>query len=167
MDVIRYALADCPLGSMLAAETERGVCAVLFADGSAAAVDELAARFPDAAAIRDDGRLADTVAGLLALFDGASAGGMRLDARGTPFQARVWGALQAIPRGETRAYAQLAADIGAPARAARAVGAACAANPVALAIPCHRAVRADGGLGGYRWGLDRKERLLAIERGAA
>ena len=167
MSAIRYTVVRCPLGRMLAAATARGVCAVSFADDDAAATGGLAAAFPGAPALRDDAGLAGAAAALLALFDGAPAGGVRLDARGTPFQARIWRALQAIPRGETRSYARLAAGIGAPPSAARAVGGACAANPVALAIPCHRAVRADGGLGGYRWGLPRKRRLLAIERASA
>lgn len=166
MNPIRYTVVDCPLGRMLAAATARGICAVSFADDDAAASRALAA-FPSAPPLRDDAGLAGAAAALLALFDGQPASRVRLDARGTPFQTRVWRALQAIPRGETRSYARLAAGIGAPPAAARAVGGACAANPVALAIPCHRAVRADGALGGYRWGLPRKRRLLAIERDAA
>ncbi len=162
---IRYALADCPLDRMLVAATARGICAVYFGADDRALCGELAAEFPHAALARDDeglGALAARVAAHLGTVP--VSGDISLDVRASAFQARVWRALQDIPRGETRTYREIAAAIGAP-RAARAVGRACATNPASLVIPCHRAVRADGGLGGYRWGLERKERLLAIERG--
>ena len=163
---IRYAFADCPLDRMLAAATERGVCAVFFGADDGALRAELEAEFPLAKLERDESGLGGPVERIVARFASApAAGDLPLDLRATAFQARVWRALQAIPRGETRSYAEIAAALGKP-RAARAVGAACAANPVSLVVPCHRAARADGGLGGYRWGLERKERLLAIERGA-
>ena len=163
---IRYTLADSPLDRMLVAATARGVCAVFFGADDRELTESLAADFPHAAPVRDDsglGALADRV---VARFGAAPVSGdPPLDVRATAFRARVWRALRAIPRGETRTYAEIAAAAGAPG-AARAAGSACAANPASLLIPCHRALRADGGLGGYRWGLERKKRLLAIERAA-
>jgi AraC family transcriptional regulator of adaptative response/methylated-DNA-[protein]-cysteine methyltransferase len=115
--------------------------------------------------VEDAGALRSMKAALLAFLAGEhSLARLPLDIRGTVFQRRVWDALRGIPRGETRTYRELARAVGAPA-AVRAVGSACGANPVALVIPCHRAVRTDGGLGGYAWGLDRKRRLLRLERG--
>ncbi len=160
---IRYAIADCPLDRMLVAATPLGVCAVFFGADDRALRAALEADFPDAPLTRDDAGLAEPVSGVVAHFDREAAGDLPLDVRGTAFRERVWRALREIPRGETRTYAEIAAAIGAPG-AARAVGSACAANPVSLVIPCHRALRADGGAGGYRWGVERKERLLAIER---
>lgn len=161
---IRYALAGCALDRALVAATARGICAVFFGDDDRALAAALAAEFPHARRLRDDAALAAPVAGVVArLEDAPAAGDLPLDVRATAFQARVWRALRAIPRGETRSYADIAAQIGAPG-AARAVGGACAANPASLLIPCHRAVRGDGGLGGYRWGIERKARLLALER---
>lgn len=161
---IRYAIADCPLDRVLAAATERGVCAVFFGADDEALAAELAADFPHAVLTRDDAGLGALTARIAARIAGdPPAGDLPLDVYATAFQARVWRALQAIPRGETRGYAAIAASIGAPG-AARAVGGACAANPASLLIPCHRALRGDGGLGGYRWGIDRKRKLLAIER---
>ena len=161
---IRYTLAGCALDRVLVAATARGVCAVFFGADDRGLEAALAAEFPRAGRRRDDEALAAPVAGVVARLDGATAENIPLDVRATAFRARVWRALRAIPRGETRTYADIAAEIGAP-RAPRAVGGACAANPVSLLIPCHRAVRGDGGLGGYRWGVERKARLLAIERG--
>ena len=137
---------------------------MFFGDDDRALAAALATEFPHARRLRDDAALAAPIAGVVARLEGASAAGdLPLDIRATAFQARVWRALRAIPRGETRSYADIAAQIDAPG-AARAVGGACAANPASLLIPCHRAVRGDGGLGGYRWGIERKERLLAMER---
>ena len=161
---IRYALADCALDRVLVAATPRGVCAVFFGDGDRALEAALAAEFPHAEPRRDDDAPAAAVAEIVARLEGAPADeDIPLDVRATAFQARVWRALCGIPRGETRSYADIAAQIGAPG-AARAVGSACAANPASLLIPCHRAMRSDGGLGGYRWGIERKARLLAMER---
>ena len=161
---IRYALAGCALDRALVAATARGICAVFFGDDDRALAAALATEFPYARRLRDDAALAAPVAGVVGrLEDAPAAGDLPLDVRATAFQARVWRALRAIPRGETRSYADIAAQIGAPG-AARAVGGACAANPASLLIPCHRAVRGDGGLGGYRWGIERKARLLALER---
>ena len=160
---IRYALADCALDRVLVAATPRGVCAVFFGDDDHALAAALAAEFPHAEPRRDDAAPA-AVAEIVARLEGAPAAeDIPLDVRATAFRARVWRVLRAIPRGETRSYADIAAQIGAPV-AARAVGSACAANPASLLIPCHRALRSDGGLGGYRWGIERKARLLAIER---
>ncbi len=161
---IRYALADSPLGRLLVAATARGIAALYFGDDDGALVAELHREFPKAGIAPDEGRLAALLPAVLAHLAGSpGAAGLPLDIRATAFQQRVWAALLAIPRGETRTYSQIAHGIGAPA-AQRAVGRACATNPVSLLIPCHRAVREDGGLGGYRWGLDRKRRLLDDEK---
>ncbi len=162
---IRFALAACSLGSVLVAATDRGVCAIQFGDDSQGMIEDLRRRFARARLIDGDAALADRLAAIVAHVE--APGGrldLPLDVRGTAFQHRVWRALQAIPPGETASYSEIAARIGAP-KAVRAVAAACAANPVALAIPCHRAVRADGSLAGYRWGVERKRQLLAREAG--
>jgi AraC family transcriptional regulator of adaptative response/methylated-DNA-[protein]-cysteine methyltransferase len=170
--IIRYAIADSPLGKMLVAATDFGVCAILFAPGSGSAQSALEAdlrvRFSKAQltpARGNTGWLADAVAFVLSqLTESPTAAKFPLDVRATAFQQRVWKALQSIPRGQTRSYGELARELGAPT-AARAVASACANNPVAIAIPCHRVVGADGSLTGYRWGLERKQKLLAAERG--
>ncbi|HEY6867695.1 MAG TPA: bifunctional DNA-binding transcriptional regulator/O6-methylguanine-DNA methyltransferase Ada [Candidatus Eisenbacteria bacterium] len=164
---VAYALARSPLGWILVATTTRGVCAVRLGDSAAGLAAGLRRELPAAALRRDDARLAPIVRRVLAGVDGGRPDPrLPLDIRATAFQRRVWQALRAIPRGETRTYAQIARAVGRPG-AARAVGSACARNPVALVIPCHRAVRGDGGLGGYAWGIERKRRLLERERGAA
>ena len=156
---LRYATAPSPLGRLCVVASERGVVAVGW--GEAAAVLGTA---PQVRLERDDAGLEAWVAVLLEHLEGGGAAlELPLDLGATPFQWRVWRALRAIPRGETRTYGEVAAAIGAPG-AARAVARACAANPVALVIPCHRVVRADGGLGGYRWGVARKRALLERER---
>ncbi len=162
--LIRFSIVDSPLGRLLVAGTERGLCAVTLGDDDAALVEALRREYPHA-------RIEPTEAGLerwLEVIVGSLRGGpealdLPLDVRATAFQLRVWRALREIPVGSTASYGELAARIGAPS-AARAVARACATNPVALVVPCHRAVRGDGGLGGYRWGLDRKRRLLEGER---
>jgi len=164
---IRYALADCAYGRILVAGTQTGICFLAFGEDDAKLADELALEFPAAALERDDaglGRWLDAV--LDYLNDGTPHPELPLDVRATAFQRRVWQALTQIPYGETRTYSEIAAMLGA-AKAQRAVGRACATNPVSLLIPCHRAVREDGGLGGYRWGLETKEGLLEHERKAA
>jgi AraC family transcriptional regulator, regulatory protein of adaptative response / methylated-DNA-[protein]-cysteine methyltransferase len=164
---IAYTTAACPLGRLLVAATAQGVCAVELGDADAALEAELRRNFPRATITRDDAELGGAVAAILQHLAGARPTlDLPIDAQGTAFQRRVWQALQAIPYGETRTYGALAAAIGAP-RAARAVGRACATNPVALIVPCHRAVGADGGLTGYYWGLERKAALLAAERAGA
>ncbi len=159
---IRYAIASTPIGQMLLAATERGVCSVQFGDSPAMLEEELRAEFPKAEITRSDRKLTGEVRAMRAIIGGNSTGSLPLDIQATAFQRRVWEALQAIPRGATKSYSKIAADIGHP-KAARAVARACATNPVAIAIPCHRVVREDGATGGYRWGVDRKKKLLALE----
>ena len=159
-----YALAETPLGLLYVAATERGLCAVGLADDAAEALADLAAEFPKAMRVPDQQGLAPALAAILAHLEGRSPHlDLPLDIRATAFQHQVWEALRAIPHGETRSYSEIAASLGRP-EAVRAVARACATNPAALVIPCHRAVRQDGTLAGYRWGIDRKRRLLAQER---
>jgi AraC family transcriptional regulator of adaptative response/methylated-DNA-[protein]-cysteine methyltransferase len=164
-ETIRWSTAESPLGRMLVAATDRGLCAVLFAGSDKEAERELKTRFTKADLERDDPGLGETVRVVLSqMTESATAASLPFDVRATSFQHRVWEALRAIPRGETRTYSQIAQTIGAP-KAVRAVGAACGANPLAVVVPCHRAVGSDGRLHGYRWGLERKRRLLEIEGG--
>lgn len=165
---IAYAITDSPLGRLLVAATPRGVCFVALGERDAVLVDKLGREYPAAAAItRDDAALGQAVRAILDMLDGAAPhAGLPLDIRATAFQRRVWEELTRIPAGETRTYGEIAAALGQPA-ARRAVGRACATNPVPILIPCHRAVRQDGGLGGYRWGVARKRKLLAREGAAA
>lgn len=161
---IRYALNETSLGWVLVAATERGVCAVEFGDGPTALEGRLRARFPRAALGKDDDRFAGWVRSVLAYLEAPGRGiDLPLDLHGTAFQRRVWAALRQIPSGETASYAQVAERIGEP-KAARAVAQACAANPVVGVVPCHRVVRADGSLGGYRYGAERKRALLEREK---
>ena len=161
---VRYAIARSPLGQLLVAATARGVCAVRLGDSAATLAAGLGHEFHAAALRRDDARLKPVVRRVLALLDGRTPDArLPLDIRATAFQRKVWQALQAVPAGERRSYGELARAIGRPG-AARAVGRACASNPVALVIPCHRATRGDGGLGGYAWGLPVKQRLLESEK---
>jgi AraC family transcriptional regulator of adaptative response/methylated-DNA-[protein]-cysteine methyltransferase len=165
-ETIRWSTAESPLGRMLVATTDRGLCAVLFANSDKEAERELKARFAKAILQRDDVGLGEAVRMVLSqMTESATAASLPFDVRATSFQHRVWEALRGIPRGETRTYSQIAQTIGAP-KAVRAVGAACGANPLAIVVPCHRAVGSDGRLTGYRWGLERKRRLLEIERGS-
>lgn len=161
---IAYITFHSPLGCILLASTGRGLCSVKIGDTPEALVKTLSAEFSEAD-LRQDGKALKTEKDqVLAFLSGdATLAKLPLDIRGTVFQQRVWTALRQIPRGETRTYKDLASAIGAP-KAVRAVGSACGANPVALVIPCHRALRTDGGLGGYAWGLERKQKLLKIER---
>jgi len=177
-ECIYWALRETRLGPLAMAATARGVCFAQFVDGEAAASAQLSCEFPKAQRLRSpadrrDGGDAAT-AGAVAALDAWIAAldahleslrplpAIPLDLRGTAFQQRVWRFLQGIPLGETRSYAEVAAGIGA-ARASRAVGSACGANPVAVLVPCHRVLRGDGSLGGYRWGRERKAALLAAE----
>jgi len=165
--VIRYCIADSPLGKMLVATTDFGVCSILFGRDAKELETDLRRRFAKAqlvAARGNTGWLAEGIAFVLSqLTEHPSAAKFPLDVRATAFQQRVWKALQAIPRGETRSYAELARELGKPT-AARAVAAACAANPVAVAVPCHRVVGSNGSLTGYRWGIERKRKLLEAEK---
>ena len=165
--VVRYTTAPSPLGRMLIAATDKGICAIQFADSDRELQQGLMREFPFATRKRDDAALAEWTANLSRLMQGQDAHpSLPLDIRATAFQRRVWEYLQKIPRGETRSYSAVAKKIGMP-KATRAVARACATNPVAVAIPCHRIVREDGELGGYRWGLERKEQLLDMEKKAA
>jgi AraC family transcriptional regulator of adaptative response/methylated-DNA-[protein]-cysteine methyltransferase len=163
---IRYTCVDSPLGRMLIAATERGICSIQFARSDGELMEGLKREFPFAARKRDDGGLQSWVSALLRHMrdkDLDSSSSLPLDIRATAFQRRVWAYLQSIPFGETKSYSQVAKSIGRPS-ACRAVARACATNPVAVAIPCHRVVREDGSMGGYRWGIERKKALLAMER---
>jgi AraC family transcriptional regulator, regulatory protein of adaptative response / methylated-DNA-[protein]-cysteine methyltransferase len=169
---IRYMTAPTSLGRLLVAATERGVCAVTLGNDDASLENALNSEYPQSTRTRvrgtgGDEQLRAWVAAVRAYLDGSEREiAVPLDVSGTPFQERVWDALQRIPYGETRSYTQVAESIAAPT-AVRAVASACARNRVSLIIPCHRVVRGTGALGGYRWGLARKERLLAREHGIA
>lgn len=163
---IRYAIGDCSLGRILVASTWKGVCLIAIGDDEDALVDDLRARFRAAKIVEGDAGFEATVAAVVALVEEPSAGfDLPLDIRGTAFQQRVWRALREIPAGRTASYAEVATAIGEP-KATRAVAQACGANKLAVVIPCHRVVRSDGGLSGYRWGVGRKRALLARERGS-
>ena len=162
---ITYATGESSLGPVLVATTDRGVCAILMDAEAEAPEAALARRFPKARLARGGAEFAALVARVIAFVEAPRAGlDLPLDLRGTAFQRRVWEALRTIPAGETASYAEVAARIGAPG-SARAVAGACAANPIAVAVPCHRVLRGDGALSGYRWGVARKRALLARERG--
>jgi AraC family transcriptional regulator of adaptative response/methylated-DNA-[protein]-cysteine methyltransferase len=161
---IFFATADSVLGRLLVAATASGVCFVALGDNDRTLVRELEAEFPAAVLAPDRKRLKPWLDATLRHLSGREPSlDLPLDVRATAFQWHVWQALRAIPAGETRTYSAIARALGQP-KAARAVGRACATNPVSIAIPCHRAVREDGGLGGYRWGLKRKDALLTRER---
>jgi AraC family transcriptional regulator of adaptative response/methylated-DNA-[protein]-cysteine methyltransferase len=163
---LRYATASCSLGLLFVAATGKGIAALYLGDSERALLEDLRAEFPAAEIAADRTGLRAWLAAIVAHLDGmAPPPDLAFDVRATAFQWRVWQALRAIPSGETRTYSELAAAIGAP-NAQRAVGHACATNPVSVLVPCHRALRADGGLGGYRWGLVRKRRLLDAEAAA-
>jgi AraC family transcriptional regulator of adaptative response/methylated-DNA-[protein]-cysteine methyltransferase len=154
---IRYGVTETPVGAVLVAATDRGVAAVSLGDSGRVLERALAKEFPAARLVRDDAAVRDYTDAVI-----AAPMTVPLDVAGTEFQRRVWDALRAIPAGTTRTYSEVAAAIGAPS-AVRAVASACARNPVALVVPCHRVVRRDGALGGYRWGESRKKSLLARE----
>ena len=161
---IRFAVAACSLGAILVASTGRGICAILMGDDPEALVHDLQDRFPKARLVGADAGFERTVALVVGFVEAPRLGlDLPLDVRGTAFQQRVWEALRAIPAGVTVSYTELAQRIGSP-NAVRAVAGACAANPVAVAIPCHRVVRNDGGLSGYRWGIARKRALIDREK---
>jgi AraC family transcriptional regulator of adaptative response/methylated-DNA-[protein]-cysteine methyltransferase len=160
---IHFAVAQNYLGWILVASTAKGICAIDFADSPDALRERLHARFPKARFVEDDPNFRVLVSHVLAFLQSPHDGlDLPLDVQGTAFQRRVWLALREIPPGSTASYGDIAARMGNP-RAARAVAQACASNPVAVAIPCHRAVRSDGSLGGYRWGEERKSKLLEQE----
>ena len=166
---IRYTTLKVPVGALLVAASERGICTVALGDSETRLVADLRAEFPRAAIERVDAGRDEWLAAMIARVSAqigidkpSRDATVPVDIRATAFQWRVWQALQRIPRGQTRSYAQIAADIGAP-RAVRAVASACARNRLAIVVPCHRVIRADGSLGGYRWGIARKRGLLDRE----
>jgi AraC family transcriptional regulator of adaptative response/methylated-DNA-[protein]-cysteine methyltransferase len=162
--VIHYICADSPLGRMLIAATDRGICAIQFARTDGELLEGLKREFPFAARKPDEGKLRSWSKTLLCQLHGKKLDdSLPLDIRATAFQRRVWTYLQTIPFGATQSYSQVAKAIGQPL-AARAVARACATNPVAVTIPCHRVVREDGSMGGYRWGMERKKALLEMEQ---
>ncbi|MBM3060508.1 bifunctional DNA-binding transcriptional regulator/O6-methylguanine-DNA methyltransferase Ada [Citrobacter braakii] len=160
---VRYTLADCTLGRCLVAESERGICAILLGDDDATLVADLHGLFPAAKDVPADTDFQQRVREVIAAINARDAPlSLPLDIRGTAFQQQVWQALRAIPCGETMSYQQLASAIGKP-KAVRAVASACGANKLAIVIPCHRVIRGDGALSGYRWGIARKAQLLQRE----
>jgi AraC family transcriptional regulator of adaptative response/methylated-DNA-[protein]-cysteine methyltransferase len=161
---IRFAITRSELGVLLVAATERGVCSVMLGEDAADLELSLREQFSAASIVRDASGMKTQIEAILAaMTDHPAAVEIPLDVRATAFQARVWQALRQIPRGETRSYAQVADAIGQPS-AVRAVARACATNPVAIAVPCHRVIGSDGSLTGYRWGVERKKSLLDLER---
>ncbi|HLN09718.1 MAG TPA: bifunctional DNA-binding transcriptional regulator/O6-methylguanine-DNA methyltransferase Ada [Xanthobacteraceae bacterium] len=165
-ETIRYAVGHSSLGCVLVAATDRGVAAITLGDAAAPLVADLRRRFPEADLREADAEFSSWVEAIVHIVDEPSSAGslsLPLDIRGTAFQRRVWEVLMSIPAGETLSYSEVAARLGQPA-AVRAVAGACAANPLAVAIPCHRVTAADGRLAGYRWGVARKQRLLASEK---
>jgi AraC family transcriptional regulator of adaptative response/methylated-DNA-[protein]-cysteine methyltransferase len=164
--VIRFAVGECSLGSILVAASDKGVCAIQLGDDPDALVRELQDRFPRAQLIGADAAFEQLVARVIGFVEAPAQGlDLPLDVRGTAFQQRVWQALRNIPAGSTASYAEIARRIGQP-KAVRAVAQACASNAIAVAIPCHRVVRNDGALSGYRWGVERKRALLEKELAA-
>jgi AraC family transcriptional regulator of adaptative response/methylated-DNA-[protein]-cysteine methyltransferase len=161
---IRFAVGECSLGAILVAASERGVCAILLGDDAGELTRELEDRFPKAQLEPGHSDFEEWVARVVGLVEAPQLGcDLPLDIRGSAFEQRVWRALREIPAGSTASYTQIAAAIGAPS-SVRAVARACAANALAVAIPCHRVVRSDGSLAGYRWGIERKRALLDAER---
>ena len=162
---IEFAIAECALGALLVARSQRGVCAISLGDDPGALLRELQDRFPRADLVGGDAGFERLVAQVVGFVEAPRLGlDLPLDVRGTAFQQRVWDALRQIPPGSTASYAEIAARIGSP-KSVRAVAQACASNVLAVAIPCHRVVCSDGGLSGYRWGVERKRALLQREAG--
>jgi AraC family transcriptional regulator of adaptative response/methylated-DNA-[protein]-cysteine methyltransferase len=160
---IRFAVGQCSLGAILVAQTQRGICAILLGEDPEKLVRDLQDQFPKAHLIGGDDGFEQLVAQVVGFIEAPALGlNLPLDVQGTAFQERVWQALREIPPGETVTYAQVAERIGAP-KAVRAVAQACGANKIAVAIPCHRVVRRDGNISGYRWGVERKRELLRRE----
>jgi AraC family transcriptional regulator of adaptative response/methylated-DNA-[protein]-cysteine methyltransferase len=160
---IRFAVGECSLGSILVAATDQGICAISLGDDPDALVRDLQERFPKAKLIGGDSEFEQWMAQVVGFVEAPQLGlDLPLDVQGTAFQQRVWEALRKIPAGSTASYTEVARRIGAP-QSVRAVASACASNAIAVAIPCHRVVRTDGALSGYRWGVARKRELLARE----
>ena len=163
--VIHFAVGQCTLGAILVAQSQRGICAILLGDDPDRLVRDLQDQFPKAEIVGCDDEFEQLVAQVVGFIEAPSMGlQLPLDVQGTAFQERVWRALREIPPGTTASYTEIAARIGSP-KAVRAVAQACATNHIAVAIPCHRVVRRDGDLAGYRWGVDRKRELLRREAG--
>ncbi len=161
---IGYTIANCPLGRLLMAATNKGVCAVFLGDSDSELEEWLGEEFPAASIARDDQRLTSWLNEILSHLEGQRPHlDLPLDVQATAFQLKVWHKLREIPYGTTKSYSQIAAELGEP-KATRAVARACATNPASIVIPCHRVVRTDGHLGGYRWGLKRKRKLLDREQ---
>ncbi len=159
-----YGIGECSLGSILVAFSEQGICAISLEDDPGKLTAEFRERFPQAQLMVGDAEMERMVAGVIKFVEKPNrALDLSLDVRGTVFQRKVWQALREIPLGSTRSYAEVARQIGSPA-AVRAVASACAANTIAVVIPCHRVVRSDGSLSGYRWGVKRKQALLQMEK---
>lgn len=160
---IAFTIGACAIGRLLVARTGRGVCAILPGDDDNALIGQLQQRFAGSELVRDDAGLQLPFAQIAGFIDAPHGDlGLPLDAQGSAFQQRVWQALRGIPAGATASYTDIAQRIGSP-HAVRAVAAACAANPLAVIVPCHRVIRRDGGLSGFRWGAERKRALLARE----
>lgn len=169
-DVFSYAITDSEIGKILVARSAKGVCSILIGDEADELVADLTGRFPKAVLVRSEASVKADIAKVLR-YIAKPSGGLRLtlDMRGTPFQRRVWEKLKAISPGRTVSYMELAKWVG-PLVNPRAVAGACAANPIALAIPCHRVVRSNGDLAGYRWGIERKRALIqkeTVQKGVA
>ena len=163
---ILFAIGECSLGSILVAQSAKGVCAILIGDDPQLLVRDLQDRFPKANLIGDESHYQELIAKVVGLIEKPEVGlELPLDIRGTAFQQRVWKALQQIPPGSTATYSEIAGKVGMP-KAVRAVAQACGANVLAVAIPCHRVIRSDGSLSGYRWGAERKRALLDREADA-
>lgn len=161
---IEFETAECRLGQVLVATSARGLCAVLLGDDDEALARELEQRFPQAGPERAKSGPGKQMTAVLDLIErGHALDDVSLDLRGTDFQLEVWAALRRVPAGQTISYAELAQRLSRPG-AARAVAQACGANPAAVVVPCHRVLAADGGLGGYRWGIERKQSLLDFEQ---
>ena len=160
---IRFTIGECSLGSVLVAATDCGVCAILLGSDPDALTRDLGERFPEAQLIAGDEEFGKLAAKVVRFVEAPALGlDLPLDLRGTDFQQRVWEALRTVPAGSTASYTDIAESIGAP-KAAKDVAEACASNMIAVAVPCHRIVRKDGGLSGYRWGVRRKRALLERE----
>jgi AraC family transcriptional regulator of adaptative response/methylated-DNA-[protein]-cysteine methyltransferase len=163
---IWFAIGECSLGSILVAQSDRGICAIMMGDDPDALIRDLQDRFPRARLIGGDTAFERVVARVVGFVEAPAVGlDLPLDVRGTAFQQRVWSALREIPAGATASYSEIARRIGSP-KSVRAVAQACASNTLAVAIPCHRVVRTDGSLSGYRWGVERKRSLLEREASA-
>jgi AraC family transcriptional regulator, regulatory protein of adaptative response / methylated-DNA-[protein]-cysteine methyltransferase len=163
VDILTYAIGETVLGKVLVARSAKGVCAILIGADDRELQADLASRFPQATLVANDALLREDLAEVARFLDTPSKGlQLTLDMRGTPLQRRIWEKIRAIPVGKTVTYMELARWVG-PLTSARVIANACAANPIALAIPCHRVVRSDGDLAGYRWGIERKRELIRKE----